>query len=432
MKIQYLFSTLLAAAVLSTGCEQASTEAFDNIKLDKTYLSIAEEGGNVVLTVNATEDWAFVVTDIWPDVIKRDKEGNVEEKTPSWLSSDKMDGKAGETKVTFSADATAGGRELELSIKAGANTQFIRVRQGSMEPQLATCAEVNAAPDGKTFLLKGVCTSIENTQYGNWWLKDETGEVYIYGTLDKDGKTKNFASLGLEVGDEVTISGPKGSYKDSPQMVNVSVVNIKKSLVKVVDAPAEIPEEGGKINVRVAYKGNGVFVDQLDSWIVFDNMTYKKGEPSKIEPNPCDTAIVSLSVLANTGEESREGSVTFSSHSGSVSSNVKYMVQQAAPIFNVSITDFLDSPVNERKQYRVSGTVTEWKPNIQYQNIDVRIEEETTGKVLYIHRMKADEGHKVEDLDVKVGDVLTVVGNRGEYKGSPQMVNGVYESHISK
>jgi hypothetical protein len=46
-------------------------------------------------------------------------------------------------------------------------------------------------------------------------------------------RKRNFLSLGLEVGDEVTIEGPKGSYRGDPQMVNVMVVEIRKSLVKV-------------------------------------------------------------------------------------------------------------------------------------------------------------------------------------------------------
>ena len=69
--------------------------------------------------------------------------------------------------------------------------------QGLSTVSTATCAEVIAGPDSKTYQVKGVCTSIANTTYGNWYLKDDTGEIYIYGTLDKNGKEKNFLSLGL-------------------------------------------------------------------------------------------------------------------------------------------------------------------------------------------------------------------------------------------
>jgi len=112
MKLRYLFSIILSSVLFFSACEEQVTDSWDNIKLSQTYLSIAEEGGSATLTVTATEDWEFVVDDVWPEVIKRDKEGNVESSTPSWLAADKMSGGQGETKVTFSAEATTSGREL--------------------------------------------------------------------------------------------------------------------------------------------------------------------------------------------------------------------------------------------------------------------------------------------------------------------------------
>ena len=198
MKLRYLFSIVLSSALLFTGCvEEVSTDSFDNIKLSSTYLSIPVDGGSATLTVDATEAWAFVVDDNWPDVIERDDDGNIEESTPSWLSVDKMSGSAGETVVTFTAEAFPG-REIELRIKAGENTQYLRVRQGSLAPVTATCAEVIAGPEGKNYIVSGVCTAIANTSYGNWYLNDGTGEIYIYGTKDEDGKY-NWANFNIEV-----------------------------------------------------------------------------------------------------------------------------------------------------------------------------------------------------------------------------------------
>ena len=82
MKLRYLFSIILSSVLFFSACEEQVTDSWDNIKLSQTYLSIAEEGGSATLTVTATEDWEFVVDDVWPEVIKRDKEGNVESSTP--------------------------------------------------------------------------------------------------------------------------------------------------------------------------------------------------------------------------------------------------------------------------------------------------------------------------------------------------------------
>lgn len=52
------------------------------------------------------------------------------------------------------------------------------------------------------------------------------------------------------------------------------------------------------------------------------------------------------------------------------------------------------------------------------------------GTTLYVFRMKAAEGGPaIENIGLKVGDVLTVIGKRGEFNGSAQMVNGYYVSH---
>ena len=99
------------------------------------------------------------------------------------------------------------------------------------DPQVttATCAEVLAGADGTIYRVTGKCVEIANTTYGNWYLEDATGKVYIYGTLDAEGNTKNFASLGIEVGDKITVEGPRKTYKETVELVDVKVIEIKKA-----------------------------------------------------------------------------------------------------------------------------------------------------------------------------------------------------------
>ena len=83
--------------------------------------------------------------------------------------------------------------------------------------------------------------------------------------------------------------------------------------------------------------------------------------------------------------------------------------------------------------YRISGTIKEISAiNTQYQNVNVTIVDES-GNEVYIFRLKvADESDKtLEQLALKVGDVLTVVGNKGSHEDAPQMINGKYESHVA-
>ena len=68
---------------------------------------------------------------------------------------------------------------------------------------------------------KNFIENIANTTYGNFDLRDETGTVYVYG-LTKKGEIgpndKSFSSIGLKVGDTVTLVGLRNEYKGQIQV----------------------------------------------------------------------------------------------------------------------------------------------------------------------------------------------------------------------
>ena len=51
-------------------------------------------------------------------------------------------------------------------------------------------------------------------EYGNVYIRDWSGEAYVYGI----GAKGDFEKLGLKEGDIVTLVGKRAAYKDSPQM----------------------------------------------------------------------------------------------------------------------------------------------------------------------------------------------------------------------
>lgn len=117
------------------------------------------------------------------------------------------------------------------------NAYFVSVESvGSEDPDpqsgvtTATCAEIIAGDDGTNYRVTGKCVEITNTTYGNWYLEDATGKIYIYGTLDKEGnagKNNSIASWGIKVGDEITVEGPKTTWNGTVELVNVKVIKIK-------------------------------------------------------------------------------------------------------------------------------------------------------------------------------------------------------------
>ena len=442
MKLKYILGVVLSALFL-TGCSDDQTiGSLGSISLDKTYVSIPEGGGDVTVNITAGQDWrlaeVFAVTE-------NDAEGNkvtVNHPLPTWLTASQVAGTAGTTQLTLHADATSGGREAELQIAVGDRTQFLMVRQGSMEASSATCAEIIAGADGKTYRVKGTCTSIANSTYGNWYLDDGTGTVYIYGTLDKEGKTKNFTSLGLEVGDVIEVEGPKTTYNGTVELVDVTVLSITKSLVKVVSDEVKMAREGGELEVRLAYKGSGAYCsipDEYKDWISYVDTKYVPGEVTIFETNPADTAVMRFNIAENT-DASREATILFQSANADGSSSAAYNFKQEG-ISNPPVgTGTLADPYNVPAAIAaceagatgvyVMGIVCEAPTSINTKYASATYYISVDGN--NADRLQIYSGKYIANSDftsadqLKVGDVVVVCGDLKMYNDNPEMDKNNY------
>ena len=458
MKLKYIFGSLLSAFLFAGCADDGDTVGtYNNLSYDDTYVTISADGGDATVTLKTNADWKFddifsvtatingeKTTLSYPLPVKLNSDKTAGEY--AWLTVDKLSGPAGETTLTFHADATDGGRETELRLSVGDKKQFIRVRQGSMEATPSTCAEIIAGPDSKTYQVTGTVMAIANTTYGNWYLADETGQIYIYGTLDANGATKNFTSLGIEVGDVVTVEGPKTTYNGTVELVDVTVIKIVKSLVKVVTPDATIEKEGGEFSVKVAYKGSGAnftIPAEAQSWLHPTGSTYKAGVKTIYDTaEPADTTIFTFKVDANEGEK-REAAIDFSSSNSSNSSTVTFNVKQAAGSTGggtqgktgvdgstiVSIAAFNAAEVNADVYYQLTGTVTNLKDGDQYGNFDLVDE---TGSV-YVYGVLSEKGgekKKFQELvaaqGIKEGSKITIVGTRGVYNDKIEVLNAYF------
>lgn len=400
MKLKYVYPLFIAMLTLIVSCaDEEKMTLFDEIKVSSSYVAIPVGGGSADITVTTKENWT-----IEKMVTKKD--------SVKWLTISALAGNAGETKLTFSAPATLDGRAAQILLHSNGKVQRINVIQGVPKISMAKVAEVLAAPDGKNFRVTGVCSKIANTLYGNWYLTDDSGELYIYGTLDAKGQTKNFLSLGLEVGDEVTIEGSKSSYKGNPQMVNVSVVKINKSLVKVDSVKNEIlPVEGGELIAYLTCKGQGVSVeipDDAKSWLSI----------SSIQTVSTKT-VVKFKAIANTGGD-RGTTITFHTTDGTKNYKTETSLSQKGAIVKATIAEFLAAKVGDT-QYRLTGVVTDIPKN----NTDGKLYIRDFSGEVYVYKL---QGEKVKG--VKKGDIITIVGKRAEYKGTPQVGSGVLEEVI--
>ena len=397
MKLKYFISFFALVALLVSCSDDDAMTLLDEIQVSSSYVSIDVAGGSNTITLNAKEAWTFDEAEL-----------------PEWLTVSPMNGGAGETKVTFTAPATLDGRTTVLHVKCADKTQTINVIQGLAVVSEATCAEVNAGPESKTYRVTGTVKSIVNTTYGNWYIEDETGEVYIYGTLDAKGNEKNFSSWGMEVGDIVTIEGPKSVYNGTVELVNVTVINIQKSLVKVEGYDPEdatIPVEGGNVAVNLSCKtNNGISVEipeEAKSWLGIVSIA------GGAEP------VVTFHANANAGGD-RSATVVFKTTDDKGKEyTAQATIYQKGAIVAASVAEFLEAPVGDT-QYRITGVITS-VANATYGNVYVR---DWSGET-YVYGIGAKGDFEAAGL--KVGDVVTLVGKRGEYKGTAQMTGAVLE-----
>ena len=192
-KIFKVFCGCLLGCAISTVLTSCSDDddptLLSVLKVSSSYVSIDQNGGSNTITVNAQAEWAFV-SQQWiqgKDTIKA--------AAPQWLTVSTTSGAAGQTEVSFAAESTLDGRTCELLISCEGQTQRINVIQGIAAVESATCADIIAGPDSKTYQVTGTCVRIANTSYGNWYLEDATGQIYIYGTVDASGNADGKIAL---------------------------------------------------------------------------------------------------------------------------------------------------------------------------------------------------------------------------------------------
>ena len=197
--------------------EAGTTPSLTCAKPDLTVAAAATSAKFSILANNLTEDWT-VTTDA------------------SWITEYTKSGKAsGDIEVKFEANTVEEERTATFTVKsAGVPDVTLTLKQEAYSPIVdATIAEVLAKEDGSTpYRVRGVVSGIvmdsndatKYNPYGNFYLTDETGTIYVYGLLpEAGGATKQdvLTTKGVKEGDVMTVVGPKASHNNSPQMKNV-------------------------------------------------------------------------------------------------------------------------------------------------------------------------------------------------------------------
>ena len=380
------------------------------VEVSTDFVSIPNDGSPVTLSVTATEDWEI-------------------SHLPSWVQVVPSSGPAGTTDVSISMISDYGAYHCvytHVDFQCDDRKFIVTVLK---DRPITTCADViTNGIEGEEPRLSGYVTSINNTKYGNWYLTDETGSLYIYGTT-KAGKYNFY----LEEGDYVTLQGPKKIFGTTIELVDATLISVEKPWLKFISMD-HIEAEGGEFKIRVecaeenAENNMNIIVpEDAQSWISVSSC-------NRAYDNYID---ITITVTANTDTD-RTATIGFELFKDGSRLYRTTEVHQAGPevIKKVTIAEFLAAPVSSFQKYELTGTI-ESIVNTTYGNFYITDE---TGRV-YVYGLttKGEIGSNDKSfasIGLKEGDKVTLVGLRAEYNGSAQVgsssaYQAYYVSHLS-
>lgn len=413
------FRTFFAALFLSLAfisCQDEPIKSLSEIHVSESYLSIDVNGGSTYLDIVTTSPWEISPASVAP-----------------WLTVSPMSGSAGESRIVLTAAATKNTNNADLLLVSAGQTQHINVIQYAAKAELIpitvkeALAIIKAAGAAGTtynldgeYCVKGIVSKIDeiSPSYGNatYYISDDGKhdnwlEVYRGAWLNGAKFTKGDE---FSVGDELTVVGELMSYKGTPETKEKTayVLAIEKSLISVdaVDPEdASIEAEGGKVTVTLKNKGNGLYVEAPEdaAWLSIASVAGNK---------------VTFAAAANDGGD-RQATVVFKTTDGTKEYSTQQTIIQKGAIISVSVAEFLAAESGSSTPFRLTGVISRAYPS------------DKSGQSFYIQDYSGEvlvyKTDNFVESGLEIGDVVSVVGKRGDYKGAAQMVSGHIEAIVA-
>lgn len=244
------------------------------------------------------------------------------------------------------------GTEFKAGVVNSLNV-YIEELGEAEEIQKLTAAEFNALANlAGPYILQGTVENVSNTQYGNFYLTDATGSVYVYGLSSPEGVTQYWSKSGVKAGDCLTVQATRGDYISNGETVSKQAKNaIYVSHYGItVTTPAEVAAAGGSAESTVtlptpAVDGASVSVSVNDSSKAFATANYSDGK-------------VVVTFAKNEGVN-REAIITVNYGMAKASFTVLQAAGAAAPTTKTATITFDNK--NKRTSYSTSAQV--WKEN---------------------------------------------------------------------
>lgn len=340
-KIFNIVIASLAVAALATSCLKEGEPLAKSVVADKIELEPFEASGSPAQTINVTADGDWVAG------------------APSWITLSAYSGN-GDAKITATPkdNLDAEGevqapRSGVITVSGSSATSVIKVRQRGdkgktlvIYPTMTIKAFKKLKDDASAFYhLKGtICGEYQNfSTYGNFYMTDGQDTVLVYGltATKKSSNDKSFASLGLGIGDEVSLAGYHTSYKGDPQVGGAYVYDPEKQNIQISPESFDAEIAGSNFVLDIIARGTYTVTPSAD-WIVC-------GAPDADHQ-------VAVQVKANDGKAPRSGKITVTVTIGETTQSVECNISQMCNEPETA-TAIADVPASTAEAIRVHGTV---------------------------------------------------------------------------
>ena len=421
MNIRKNISGVLAAVTMlfAVSCQKGEL-AYPEMYTDKAVYEVAQDGGRAVLKLKATRDWMATVA---PATSLDNVEGIVVEPASGKGSADiieihlragKNEGYPRTALISFISD--------DVSVAVTLN------QDGPMEraPEKLTVKDFLAkdVDAGIWYELTGTIANLANETYGNFDLVDETGSVYVYGLTRERvaSNDKSFSSIGLKEGDVVTLKGTRSAYNGTAQVGGPAYY--VSHVAGAVDPAAPVKATAAEINAaedgstKYQFTGYVSFIKNTQ----YGNLYIRDATGEVYVYGIKDWANKTISagdiVTVVSAKTSYEGDPQLK--------NAEVTDHKA--VADKTVQEFLDAAESTDVYYRLTGTVKNLKDGDQYGNFDI---EDATGSVYVYGLLSGWGGPKKEfqNLGIKEGDTVTIVGVRTSHKETAQVGSAFYVSH---
>ena len=429
-KLFKLTSILLALGVVAVSCDVLSATqevtSPSSVTTDAAEYTIPAEGGSVAIAVTAAYDWSATI----------EAASSIDDISGMTITPEYGLASAKPSTITVTATANEGyDRAATVSVLGTGASCAVKVNQAGAEgPRVdkKTVTEfLAAAVDASVYYeVTGKISAITNDYYNDFNLSDGVNEVLVYGLYDGRGGASlehNYLSTnGITAGYTITIQAYRGEYNGTPEALKAYIVGepeAPKDPMIIIESP-DLTVAAATTTASFAIQ-----VKNLEAnWTVTPDGSYDWVKSYTAEGTEDGT--IDFVLEENLSKEA-ERTASFTVASKGAESVVITLTQEAVPdIYDVNLAEFNAAEVSTDKWYRLTGVVTKIT-NSNYGNLYIADANDT----VYVYGVLPEKGssvkNKFSELGIKEHDILTVIGNRGEYKGTSQAANAYLEKNIT-